>query len=81
MDSALLKSHIFQVYEIYWSCTKHEAVETLQRLHRYSLVQCKRDDESGCNFFSVPDIQLDLLRTTVPIRRQQVSFVVIAELT
>nr|CDS20121.1 apoptotic protease activating factor 1 [Echinococcus granulosus] len=60
------------VYEIYWSCTKEEAVDTLQRLHRFSLVQCRRDDGSGRNFFSVPNLQLDLLRTTVPTRRQQI---------
>ncbi|VDK37537.1 unnamed protein product [Taenia asiatica] len=60
------------VYEIYWSCTKEEAVDTLQRLHRFSLVQCRRDDGSGRNFFSLPNLQLDLLRTTVPTRRQQI---------
>ncbi|VDN99172.1 unnamed protein product [Rodentolepis nana] len=69
--SSFAKSIYDLVYEIYWACTKQEAVETLQRLHRYSLVRCNQDDESGCNFFSVPNIQLDLLRTTVPTRKQQ----------
>ncbi|KAM7536210.1 hypothetical protein Aperf_G00000098213 [Anoplocephala perfoliata] len=62
---------LVQIYEIYWSCTKQEAGETLQRLHRFSLVRCMRDDESGRSIFSVPNLQLDLLRTTVPTRRQQ----------
>uniref|UniRef100_A0A5K3ET71 WD_REPEATS_REGION domain-containing protein n=1 Tax=Mesocestoides corti TaxID=53468 RepID=A0A5K3ET71_MESCO len=59
------------VFAIYWSCTNQEALDLLQRLHRFSLIQCKWEIGMGRSVFSLPNLQLDLLRSTIPTSQQQ----------
>ncbi|VDD80977.1 unnamed protein product [Mesocestoides corti] len=60
-----------EVFAIYWSCTNQEALDLLQRLHRFSLIQCKWEIGMGRSVFSLPNLQLDLLRSTIPTSQQQ----------